>query len=285
MTVEAGVLYVVATPIGNLGDMTPRAVEVLQGVDLIAAEDTRHSGRLLTHFGIGTATIALHEHNERAQAPRLLARIMAGESLALISDAGTPLVSDPGFHLVRLAREQGIPVVPVPGVSALMAGLSVSGLPTDRFVFEGFLPAKRGPRCKRLQALVGEVRTLIFYEAPHRVRVTLEDMVVVIGEGRRAVLARELTKTFETVKDAPLGELADWVRNDADQQKGEIVLLLAGAPGGEDGGDDSEARRILGVLLEELPLSQASALAAKLTGLKKKPLYQLGLSLSAAQDE
>ncbi len=285
MTVEAGVLYVVATPIGNLGDMTPRAVEILQGVDLIAAEDTRHSGRLLTHFGIDTATIALHEHNERAQAPRLLARVMAGESLALISDAGTPLVSDPGFHLVRLAREQDIRVVPVPGASALMAGLSVSGLPTDRFVFEGFLPTKSGPRRKRLQALAGEARTLIFYEAPHRVRATLEDMAAVIGEGRRAVLARELTKTFETVKDAPLGELADWVRNDADQQKGEIVLLLAGAPGGEDGGDDSEVRRILSVLLEELPLSQASALAARITGLKKKQLYQLGLSLSAAQNK
>ena len=274
----------VATPIGNLGDMTPRAVEILQGVDLIAAEDTRHSGRLLSHFGIGTPTIALHEHNERTQAPRLVARIAAGESLALISDAGTPLLSDPGFHLVRLAREQGIRVVPVPGASALMAALSVSGLPTDRFVFEGFLPAKSGPRRKRLQALAGETRTLIFYEAPHRVRATLEDMAAVVGEGRRAVLARELTKTFETVKDAPLAELATWVRDDSDQQKGEIVLLLAGAPAGEDGDDDSEARRILAVLLEELPLSQASVLAARITGLKKKQLYQLGLSLSQSQD-
>jgi len=280
MTVEAGVLYVVATPIGNLGDMTPRAVEILQGVDQIAAEDTRHSSRLLTHFSIGTPTIALHEHNERTQAPRLVARIAAAESLALISDAGTPLVSDPGFHLVRLAREQGIRVVPVPGASAVMAGLSVSGLPTDRFVFEGFLPAKSGPRRKRLQALAGETRTLIFYEAPHRVRAMLEDMAAVIGVGRRAVLARELTKIFETVKDAPLGELAEWVRADSDQQKGEIVLLLAGAPSDEDGGDDSEARRILGVLLEDLPLSQASALAARITGLKKKQLYRLGLSLA-----
>ncbi len=284
MTAEAGVLYVVATPIGNLGDMTPRAVETLQGVDLIAAEDTRHSGRLLSHFGIGTPAIALHEHNERTQAPRLVARIAAGESLALISDAGTPLLSDPGFHLVRLAREQGIRVVPVPGASALMAALSVSGLPTDRFVFEGFLPAKSGPRRKRLQALAGETRTLIFYEAPHRVRATLEDMAAVVGKGRRAVLARELTKTFETVKDAPLAELATWVRDDTDQQKGEIVLLLAGAPAGEDGDDDSEARRILAVLLEELPLSQASVLAARITGLKKKQLYQLGLSLSAEQE-
>ncbi len=278
-TVEAGTLYVVATPIGNLGDMTPRAVEVLQGVDVIAAEDTRHSGRLLTHFGIGTSTIALHEHNERAQAPKLVERLLRGESLALISDAGTPLVSDPGFHLVRVARELGVRVVPVPGVSAVMAGLSVCGLPTDRFVFEGFLPAKAGPRRKRLQALAGETRTLIFYEAPHRVLETLQDMAAVIGEDRRAVLARELTKTFETVKDAPLAELAYWVGADADQQKGEIVLLLAGAQAGEDGEDDSEARRILSVLLEELPLSQASALAAKITGQKKKPLYQLGLSL------
>ncbi len=283
-TVEAGTLYVVATPIGNLGDMTPRAVEILQGVDLIAAEDTRHSGRLLTHFGIGTPTIALHEHNERTQAPRLVERLAAGESLALISDAGTPLVSDPGFHLVRLARGQGIRAVPVPGASAVMAGLSVSGLPTDRFVFEGFLPARRGPRRKRLQALAAETRTLIFYEAPHRVRATLEDMAAVIGEERRAVLARELTKTYETVKDAPLGELAAWVRNDADQQKGEIVLLLAGAPGDEGGDDDSEARRILGVLLEELPLSQASVLAARITGLKKKQLYRLGLALGEGED-
>lgn len=282
MTLETGVLYVVATPIGNLGDMTPRAVETLQAVDLIAAEDTRHSGRLLTHFGIGTPTIALHEHNERTLAPRLVERLAAGESLALISDAGTPLLSDPGFHLVRLAREQGIRVVPVPGVSAVMAALSVSGLATDRFVFEGFLPAKSGPRRKRLQALAGETRTLIFYEAPHRVGATLADMVAVIGEGRRAVLARELTKTFETVKDAPLGELAAWVGGDADQQKGEIVLLLAGAPG-DEGGDDSEARRILGVLLEDLPLSQASVLAARITGLKKKRLYQLGLSLGGAE--
>ncbi len=278
-TVQAGTLYVVATPIGNFGDMTPRAVAVLQGVDFIAAEDTRHSGRLLTHFSIGTPTLALHEHNERAQAPRLVARIVAGESFALISDAGTPLVSDPGFHLVRVAREQGVCVVPVPGVSAVMASLSVCGLPTDRFVFEGFLPAKAGPRRKRLQALAGETRTLIFYEAPHRVLGSLDDMSAVVGAGRQAVLARELTKTFETVKSASLAELAAWVRDDTNQQKGEIVLLLAGAEAGEEGEDDGEARRILGVLLDELPLSQASALTARITGRKKKPLYQLGLTL------
>ena len=283
-TVEAGTLYVVATPIGNLGDMTPRAVAVLQEVDVIAAEDTRHSGRLLAHFDIGTPSVALHEHNERSQAPRLVERLAAGESLALISDAGTPLLSDPGYHLVRLARERGIRVVPVPGASALMAALSVSGLPTDRFVFEGFLPAKQGPRRRRLQALAGELRTLVFYEAPHRVLDTLQDMVAVMGAPRRAVLARELTKTFETVRDAPLGELAAWVREDADQQKGEIVLLLAGAPAGGEGSDEAEARRILGVLLDELPLSQASALAARLTGLKKKQLYQLGLSLGEAKE-
>lgn len=282
-TVQAGTLYVVATPIGNFGDMTLRAVDVLQGVDFIAAEDTRHSGRLLTHFSIGTPTLALHEHNERAQAPRLVARLVAGESFALISDAGTPLVSDPGFHLVRVAREQGVRVVPVPGVSAVMAGLSVCGLPTDRFVFEGFLPAKAGARRKRLQTLAAETRTLIFYEAPHRVLETLDDMVSVVGAGRPAVLARELTKTFETVRDAPLAELADWVRADSNQQKGEIVLLLAGAEAGDDGADDGEARRILAVLLDELPLSQASALTAKITGQKKKPLYQLGLAMSGEQ--
>jgi 16S rRNA (cytidine1402-2'-O)-methyltransferase len=280
VSIKAGILYVVATPIGNLGDMTSRAREVLAAVDCIAAEDTRHSGRLLAHFQIDTPTLALHEHNERDLAPRLVERLAAGESIALISDAGTPLVSDPGFHLVRLARERGIQVVPVPGASAAMAALSVSGLPSDRFVFEGFLSPKAGTRKQRLQALAGESRTLIFYEAPHRILDTLADMVAVLGGQRRAVMARELTKTFETIKDDTLDALLVWVRTDPHQQKGEIVLLVEGAGTGETTAGDAEALRILRLLMEEMPLSQASALAAKITGLKKKPLYQLGLTLT-----
>jgi 16S rRNA (cytidine1402-2'-O)-methyltransferase len=275
---NAGILYVVATPIGNLDDMTPRAVEVLKNVQTIAAEDTRHSGRLLVHFQIPTPTVALHEHNEREQAPKLIARIEGGEDVALISDAGTPLVSDPGFHLVRLAREQGIQVVPVPGVSAVMTALSVSGLPSDRFVFEGFLPHKTGARQKRLQALAAEPRTLIFYEAPHRILDTLQDIVAVFGAQRHAVLARELTKTFETIKGARLGELLEWVKSDANQQKGEMVVLVHGASESDSATNEAEAMRILKLLMEELPLSQASALAAKITGLKKKQLYQMGLA-------
>lgn len=281
MSMNVGILYVVATPIGNLEDMTPRAVKVLQGVDVIAAEDTRHSGRLLSHFQVTTPTIALHEHNEREQAPKLITRILNGEDVALISDAGTPLVSDPGFHLVRLATEQGIKVVPVPGVSAVMTALSVSGLPSDRFVFEGFLPHKSGARQKRLQALVSELRTLIFYEAPHRILDTLADMGAVFGAQRQAVLARELTKTFETIKGASLGELLAWIKSDANQQKGEMVVLLHGAPESDSVSGEAEVMRILHVLSEELPLSQASALTAKITGLKKKQVYQMGLALSA----
>jgi 16S rRNA (cytidine1402-2'-O)-methyltransferase len=280
VSMNAGILYVVATPIGNLDDMTPRAVEVLRNVQTIAAEDTRHSNRLLAHFQIPTPTVALHEHNEREQAPKLIARIEGGEDVALISDAGTPLVSDPGFHLVRLAREQSIKVVPIPGVSAVMTALSVSGLPSDRFVFEGFLPHKGGARQKRLQTLAAESRTLIFYEAPHRILDTLADMAMIFGEQRPAVLARELTKTFETIKGAALGELLEWVKSDTNQQKGEMVVLVHGAPESDTATSEAEAARILKLLLEDLPLSQASALAAKITGLKKKQLYQIGLSFT-----
>jgi 16S rRNA (cytidine1402-2'-O)-methyltransferase len=259
--------------------MTPRAKEVLEAVDLIAAEDTRHSSHLLQQCQIHTPTLALHEHNERQRAPQLVQRLQQGESIALISDAGTPLVSDPGFHLVRLAREQGIQVVPIPGASALVAALSVSGLPSDRFVFEGFLPAKSGARSKRLQAVADEARTLIFYEAPHRLLDTLADMVAVFGPDRHVVLARELTKTFETIKGDCVADLLDWASQDSNQQKGEMVLLVQGASEEADGAGEAEGRRILRLLLEELPLSQASALAARISGGKKKPLYQYGLSL------
>ena len=278
--VEAGVLYVVATPIGNLADISQRALTVLAGVDFIAAEDTRHSGRLLQHYQITSKTLALHDHNERDRAPDVVARLMQGKSVALISDAGTPLISDPGFHLVRLARESGIKVMPVPGASAMIAALSAAGLPSDRFVFEGFLPSKSIARKKRLEAMGMETRTLIFYEAPHRLLDTLADMVAVLGADRHVVLARELTKTFETIKSDAAAALLEWASDDPDQQKGEMVLLVAGVSVAEDDAPDGEAQRILKILLDELPLSQASALAAKITGGKKKPLYQLGLSLA-----
>lgn len=279
MSIEAGRLYVVATPIGNLGDISQRAREVMLSVSVIAAEDTRHTGRLLQHLQVHTPTTPLHEHNERDCAPELVGRLKNGESIALVSDAGTPLVSDPGFHLVRLARQAGVTVVPVPGASALLAALSVSGLPSDRFVFEGFLPAKGGARRNRLEGLAGETRTLVFYEAPHRILDTLADMVMIFGAARQAVLARELTKTFETIQDGALGPLRDWVHADANQQKGEMVLLVKGLDAENLDASEQDARRILKILLQEMPLSQASALAAKITGIRKKPLYQYGLSL------
>jgi 16S rRNA (cytidine1402-2'-O)-methyltransferase len=284
VSVEKGALYVVATPIGNLADMTERAIQVLSEVDVIAVEDTRHTGRLLQHYQISTPTLALHEHNERERAPGLVDRLIKGESVALVSDAGTPLVSDPGYHLVRLAREQGVKVVPVPGASAMLAALSVSGLPSDRFVFEGFLPAKGAARKKRLEALVGETRTLIFYEAPHRLLDTLSDMQDIFGGQRFVVLARELTKTFETIRGDNLSDLFGWIKHDSNQQKGEIVLLVHGCSTEGEEATEAEGRRVLKLLLEELPLSQASALAAKITSGKKKPLYQFGLTLTQSED-
>lgn len=273
-----GTLYVVATPIGNLEDISARALRILAEVALIAAEDTRHSARLLQHFGIGTQLVACHDHNEREQGGRLVERLLAGENLALVSDAGTPLVSDPGFHLVRAARRAGVKVVPVPGPSALIAALSAAGLPSDRFSFEGFLPAKATGRQQRLQALVADPRTLIFYEAPHRLLESLQDMQAIFGSERMAVLGRELTKTFETIKDAPLAELCTWVAADSNQQRGECVLLIEGwqAPEGEDA-LSTEVLRVLDLLLAELPLKRAAALAAEITGVRKNLLYQAAL--------
>lgn len=275
---HAGVLYVVATPIGNLDDISARALRVLREVKLIAAEDTRHSQRLLQHFGIETPLAPCHEHNEREQGGRFITRLLGGDDVALISDAGTPLISDPGFHLVRQARAAGIRVVPVPGPSALIAALSAAGLPSDRFIFEGFLPAKAAARRARLEALREEPRTLIFYEAPHRLLESLEAMKDVFGAERPVVLARELTKTFETLKDLPLGELCAWVAADANQQRGECVLLVGGwqAPEGEEM-VTAEALRILDLLLGELPLKRAAALAAEITGARKNLLYQVAL--------
>jgi len=280
VSIVNGALYIVATPIGNLGDMTPRAIEVLRAVTVIAAEDTRHSGVLLRHFGITTPCLAYHEHNERQQTQNLIERLVQGAAVALISDAGTPLVSDPGYHLVRAAHAADIRVIPIPGASAVLAALSVSGLATDRFVFEGFLPAKSAARRERLQMVGNESRTLVFYEAPHRLLATLADMADILGHHREAVLTRELTKVYETVRKDDLGRLWRWVEEDPNQQKGECVIVVQGVestPGHDDG--DGERRRILEVLLEELPLKQAVGLAVKITGERRNRLYQWAVEI------
>ena len=268
------VLYVVATPIGNLSDMVPRAVSILQSVDLIAAEDTRHSRRLLDHFDIATRCVAYHDHSSAAQLEALVTELQAGRSIALISDAGTPLVSDPGYRLVDAALRANINVISIPGACAVIAALSAAGLPTDRFIFEGFLPAKTQARQQRLQQLLHEPRTLVFYEAPHRLFDALADMETIFGGERIAVLARELTKMHETIRRAPIAELRNWAVT-TQQDRGECVLLLQGDQA--VAAIDGEGERILRLLLDELPIKQASALAAKITGLKKNDLYQLAL--------
>lgn len=268
----SGTLHVVATPIGNLGDLSPRALETLKRVDAICAEDTRHTRQLLAHFGLERPLLALHEHNEGDAATPLVARLLAGDSLALVSDAGTPLVSDPGFRLVRAARAAGVRVSPVPGPSALVAALSAAGLPSDRFVFEGFLPAKAKARREHLQALAAEPRTLIFYESSHRIEETLADMAMAFGEERPAVVARELTKLFETVLDGGLAGLVRRVREDANQRKGEFVVLVQGAPEAADA-KVAEGRRLYARLCEHLPPSTAAKLAADLSGAPRKALY------------
>jgi 16S rRNA (cytidine1402-2'-O)-methyltransferase len=270
------VLYIVATPIGNLQDLSPRARDVLRSVDVIAAEDTRHTGALLKALGIAARSlIAMHEHNERKRVDELLARLRAGESVALVSDAGTPLVSDPGFDLVRAAAEQNIEVVAVPGPCAAIAALSLAGLPTDRFVFEGFLPAKSQARRERLQSLERESRTLVFYEAPHRLVEVLSDMSDVFGADRRVAIARELTKLHETTYRGTFSELLERARVDQDMSRGEIVIVVAGCE--SQGTTPQEVERILRVLLEALAPAQAAKLAARLTGAKRSELYDLAL--------
>lgn len=267
-----GILHVVATPIGNLADLSARAQEVLCKVEAICAEDTRHSKQLLAHFGIERPLLALHEHNEDAIAQRIVARLLAGQSLALVSDAGTPLVSDPGFRLVRAARAAGVRVSPVPGPSAVIAALSVAGLPSDRFAFEGFLPAKASARRERLARLAGEPRTLVFYESSHRIAESLADLCEAFGGERPAVLARELTKLFETVLDGPLAELQARVEADADQRKGEFVVMVQGA-GEDESAKIAEGRRVYALLNAHLPPSAAAKLAAEITGAPRKALY------------
>lgn len=279
-----GTLYIVATPIGNVADISERALTTLKEVSVIAVEDTRHSGRLLQTCGVSTPLLSCHEFNEAERAQTFLDRIACGEDVALISDAGTPLVSDPGYQLVRQAHARGIRVVPVPGPSAVITALCCAGLPTDRFVFEGFLPAKPGARLARLQELANEPRTLIFYEAPHRILACLQDMVTAFGSGRPATLARELTKTFETIMPSTLLALLEIVRHDDNQQKGEIVLVVGGAEKNEQL-IDAEAMQTLKILLSELPLRQAAALAAQITGVKKNLLYDAALTLQAEKKE
>lgn len=275
----AGTLFIVATPIGNLDDLSRRAETVLAQVDLIAAEDTRHSGRLLQHLGINRPMWALHDHNERDRASALLDRIERGESVALISDAGTPLISDPGFVLVKEARRRGIRVTPVPGACAMVAALSAAGLPTDRFLFEGFLPAKAVARRKALGALARETATIVLYESPRRIQDLLVEVVEVLGGEREVVLARELTKTFETFYTGSSSEVLDQVRGDENAGKGEYVVMVAGVPSDPEVGASVDADQVLALLLPELPVKKAAKIAAELTGRSRNDLYQRALEL------
>ncbi|NRP95198.1 Ribosomal RNA small subunit methyltransferase I [Marinobacterium sp. xm-g-59] len=266
-------LYVVATPIGNLADLTPRAQQVLTDVDLVAAEDTRHTGKLLQHFNIKANLISVHDHNERQRAGLIIDQLAAGKSVALVSDAGTPLISDPGFVLVRAVKEAGYSVSPIPGCCAFVAALSASGMPSDRFSFIGFLPAKTGARVKALEQLSDREETLIFYESTHRIVDSLKDMQSVFGDQRMVGVAREITKTFETIHSAPVTELIEWMLADANQQRGEFVVMVEGAVK-EEGSLNEETLRVLNLLAAELPPKKAAAIASEITGVGKKELYQ-----------
>ncbi|WP_438970193.1 16S rRNA (cytidine(1402)-2'-O)-methyltransferase [Methylophaga sp.] len=275
---QPGQLFIVATPIGNLSDLSSRAVETLQDVALIAAEDTRHSKHLLQHYAISTKTISLHEHNEQQRSEMLLQRLLEGESMALISDAGTPLISDPGYRLVSLVKQQGIKVVPIPGSCALIAAMSASGLASDRFSFEGFLPAKAVARRQALENLKDDEHTLIFYESPRRLLSAITDCIEAFGAERRACLARELTKMHETIETRTLSELRDWVSQDENQQRGECVLLIEGATDMVSA-DEQEMARLLTLLLPELPVKKAATIVSAITGGSKNQAYQLALKL------
>lgn len=274
-----GTLYIVPTPIGNLGDITHRAVEVLSTVDLVACEDTRHSVPLLKHFGITTQVVSLHTHNEKIKSEYLLERLDAGDDIAIISDAGTPLIHDPGFDLVVLARQHAIPVVPLPGPCALITALSASGLASERFCFEGFLPSKSAARKKVLNDLAHETRTCIFYETPHRILSSLRDMSEVFGMARQAVVARELTKMFEDIFSGSFEELIEMVEADPNKQKGEFVVLIKGHCKKAINDVSVNDETVLKPLLSELPLKQAVSLAVKITGHQKNHLYDLALTL------
>ncbi|HEJ9437487.1 TPA: 16S rRNA (cytidine(1402)-2'-O)-methyltransferase [Proteus mirabilis] len=272
--VTTSTLYIVPTPIGNLGDITQRALDVLSHVDLIAAEDTRHTGLLLQHFAINARLFALHDHNEQQKADQLISKLQQGLSIALVSDAGTPLINDPGYHLVNQCRKNGIKVVPLPGACAAITALSAAGLPSDRFCYEGFLPAKTKSRQDCLRDLAQEPRTLIFYESTHRLLDSLADMVTVWGEARYVVLARELTKTWETIQGMPVGELLNWVREDENRRKGEMVLIVEGYQKPQEDHFAPEVLRTLAILQKELPLKKAAAVTAEIYGVKKNALYK-----------
>lgn len=278
---DFGKIFVVATPIGNLGDITQRALDTLKGSDIIAAEDTRRTQTLLSHFGISVKLISLYEHNEDEKSPQIIKMVKEGKNISLVSDAGTPLISDPGFGLIRLAVNSGVKVVPIPGACSPIVALSVSGLATDRFVFEGFLPAKNGARVKYLENLKTEPRTMIFFESSHRIVSSIESMIEVFGEERKAVVARELTKTYETVFHASLKEIFQFVNGDNNQQKGEFVVVVDG--GEAESSLEIETSKVLKILLDEgLPTKQVASIAAKITGEKKKELYSLALEIKSS---
>lgn len=277
-------LFVVATPIGHLDDMTFRSIEVLKSVSVIAAEDTRQSAQLLKHYNISTPLTACHDHNESNKIDILIEKLKSGQNIALVSDAGTPLISDPGFKLVRAAQENGIRVIPVPGACAAIAALSAVGLPSDRFSFEGFLSSKQSQRLIQLEKLKHESQTMIIYEAPHRILDSVKDMADIFGADRPVGFAREITKTFETIKKMTLGELVLFIENDRNQQKGEIVLIIGGAPDVKDQDVEQEKLdQLLTRLLQDLSVKAASQLAADLTGIKKKIAYQRALELTNQQ--
>lgn len=274
-----GLLYVVATPIGNLADITLRALETLKAVDAIAAEDTRHTSGLLSHFGISKKLIAVHEHNEHQSAEKLLIQLKAGENIALVTDAGTPGISDPGAVVVDLVRKAGIKVVPIPGVSAVIAALSASGITQNGFLFYGFLPASGASRRKALESLKAQTVTLVFYEAPHRIIASIHDMATVLGAERRVTFARELTKTFETIYSCRLADAGHWLEADSNQQRGEFVLLVEAEVLKDVEEISEESVRVLKLLLADLPLKQAVKLAAEITQEKKNDLYEFALQL------
>ncbi|MCB1757530.1 MAG: 16S rRNA (cytidine(1402)-2'-O)-methyltransferase [Gammaproteobacteria bacterium] len=271
-------LYIVATPIGNLGDMTRRALDVLASVDTVYAEDTRYSRRLLNHYGVQANLVSLHEHNEEERLVQVIGLLESGGTAALISDAGTPLISDPGYRLVAACHTRGLGISPVPGPSALISALSVAGLPTDSFVFLGFPPAKKEERKSWLAALSGQARTMVFYESRHRIVASLADMRDTFGEDRVMTMTRELTKQFETIRRGSIGDMADWVSADPDQQKGEYVLIVAGAEPTTE--PDARAREVLTLLLRDLSVKRASEVAAQVLGMKKNALYKLALALA-----
>lgn len=278
ITIESSTLYIVATPIGNLGDITLRAIDTLKKVDLVAAEDTRHSGILLQHLGIQAKLYPLHDHNEQQKAQFLIEKLQAGLSIALISDAGTPLINDPGYHLVKACHQQQIKVVPIPGACAAITALCVSGLPTDRFCYEGFLPAKSKARIDYLTQLLEETRTIVCYESTHRIMDSLYDIQSVFGHERIVVLAKELTKSWETIVQRPVNQIIDWLNDDPNRQKGEFVLIIEGFHKNTTDEIDPMAIKLLNRLQTELPLKTASAIVAEMYGLKKNQLYQFALT-------